>query len=145
VKVAVPCISVCSWQWQLEHQGYTQRVRNLQRAFDGVKAALNEAEITPKVVAEAWRRWLPGIPYDYDCQDLLAAFAPRPLLAVNGDSDPVAPLDGVKEAWSVIDNAYRKAGAAENARLFVAENSGHTITTAQSEAILTWFSDHLRG
>ncbi|HEU4752111.1 MAG TPA: alpha/beta fold hydrolase, partial [Armatimonadota bacterium] len=36
VKVAVPCISVCSWRWQIAHEGYKQRVKNVSRAFDGV-------------------------------------------------------------------------------------------------------------
>jgi hypothetical protein len=61
-----------------------------------VRDALSEKEVNPKVVAAAWERWMPGIPSTYDCQDILAAMAPRPLLILGGDSDPVAPIEGAR-------------------------------------------------
>ena len=144
VKVAVPCISVCSWRWQLDHQGYTQRVKNLQGAFDSVRDAMGEPGVNRKVVAVAWQKWLPGIPKDFDCQDLLAAMAPRPLLILGGDSDPVAPLDGAKEAFAVIEPAYKRAGAADRLQILIAENSGHTITEPQQQALYAWFERWLK-
>jgi dienelactone hydrolase len=143
VKVAVPCIAVCSWRWQLAHHGYTQRVNNLHGAFDAVRVALGEPEINPRVVAAAWSRWLPGIPERYDCQDILAAMAPRPLLILNGDSDPVAPIEGVREAYAQIESAYRRAHAADRLRLVVAERSGHTVTAEQQEIMVAWFDQWL--
>ena len=144
VKVAVPCIAVCSWRWQLEHEGYTQRVKNLSAAFDVVKTELGEKEVTPKVVAAAWHRWLPGIPEKYDCQDVLSAFAPKPLLILNGDSDPVAPLEGVKLAVSDIEKAYHRAGAPDHLRVIIAEKSGHTVTAVQRDAMFEWFDRWLK-
>lgn len=144
VKAAVPCISVCSWRWQLEHQGYTQRVKNLQGAFDSVRDALGEPEVNRKVVAAAWEKWLPGIPKDFDCQDVLAAMAPRPLLILGGDSDPVAPLDGAKEAFAVIEPAYKSAGAADRLQIIIAEKSGHTVTGPQRQALYAWFERWLK-
>lgn len=144
VKVAVPCISVCSWRWQLEHKGYTQRVKNLSQAFDAVKTELKAKEITPKVVAAAWERWLPGIPAKYDCQDLLAAMAPRPLLILGGDSDPVAPLEGAKLAIAAIEEGYRRAGASDHLRVMIAEKSGHTVTPDQQTALFDWFDRWLQ-
>ena len=144
VKVAVPCISVCSWRWQLEHEGYTQRVKNLSKALDAVKAELREPEITPKVVAAAWQRWLPGVPAKYDCQDILSAMAPRPLLVIGGDSDPVAPLEGAQVAIKVIKEGYRRAGASSHLRVSIAERSGHTVTPAQQSALFDWFDQWLK-
>jgi len=138
VKLAVPCISVCSWQWQLAHEGYKQRVQNLSKAFDGVLAAMGEKTVTPKVVAEAWRRWLPGVPDRWDCEEILLAFAPRPLLIVGGDSDPVAPLEGVKEAITVITDGYLRAKATDRLQISIAEKTGHTITPAQQGQIFAW-------
>lgn len=143
VKVAIPCISACSWRWQLESGGYAQRVKNVSKAYEGVAAAMGEKEITARVVREAWKKWHPGIPETYDCQDLLAAFAPRPLLLINGDSDPVAPLEGLKIAQDTIAAAYRKAGFPEREQLNLAENSGHTITASQKEAILKFLCQWL--
>ena len=139
VKVAVPCIAVCSWQWQLENRGYTQRVKNLQTAFDGVKDALGEPEVNPRVVAAAWSKWVPGVPDKWDSPDVLAAFAPKPLLMINGDTDPTAPMPGVEVAWAKIKAAYEKAGASDRVVLNVAEHSGHTVTPAQRDAIYAWF------
>lgn len=144
VKVAVPCISVCSWRWQLEHEGYLQRVKNLSQAFDAVKTELGEKEITPKVVAAAWQRWLPGIPAKYDCQDILGAMAPRPLLIIGGDSDPVAPLEGAQLAIRSIEEAYRRANASDHLRVLLAEKSGHTVTPAQQSALFEWFERWLK-
>lgn len=144
VKVAVPCISVCSWRWQLENEGYTQRVKNLSKAFDAVKVELGEKEITPKVVAAAWQRWLPGIPKKYDCQDLLGAMAPRPLLILGGDSDPVAPLEGAKLAITSIEESYRRAGASDRLQVIIAEKSGHTVTPVQQTAMFAWFGRWLK-
>jgi dienelactone hydrolase len=142
VKVAVPCISVCSWKWQLAHEGYKQRVANLSKAFDAVRTDLGESEVTPKVVAAAWHKWLPGIPDKYDCQDILAAFAPRPLLIIGGDSDPVAPLEGAKESWAQIEPAYSRVP--DHVKLMIAEKSGHTVTAAQRQALIEWFDHWLK-
>ncbi|MBM3457632.1 MAG: hypothetical protein FJX77_03745, partial [Armatimonadetes bacterium] len=144
IRAAVPCISVCSWRWQLEYEGYTQRVRNLSRAFARLSAEQSEKEPTRRTVREAWQRWHPGIPDTWDCQDLLGAFAPRPLLLINGDQDAVAPLPGVRAAVTEIEAAYRRAGAADRVRLFLAEKTGHTVTPAQREAVFEWFARWLR-
>ncbi len=144
VKVAVPCISVCSWRWQLAHEGYGQRVRNLQGAFDAVRKDMGETEITPKVVATAWEHWLPGIPSRYDCQDILGAMAPRPLLILGGDSDPVAPLEGTREAYAVIEKAYDHAHAADHLQMIIAEHSGHAVTAEHYKALYAWFDRWLK-
>jgi dienelactone hydrolase len=144
VKVAVPCISVCSWRWQLDHAGYKQRVSNLQGAFDAVRDDLGEKEVNRRVVAAAWERWMPGVPSRFDCQDILAAFAPRPLLILGGDSDPVAPLAGARVAFDVIEPAYRRAGAADRLQIVIAEKSGHTVTGPQQQALFAWFERWLK-
>ncbi|HLJ55247.1 MAG TPA: alpha/beta fold hydrolase [Chthonomonadaceae bacterium] len=144
VKVAVPIISVCSWRWQLAHEGYKQRVANLQGAFDAVRNDLGEKTVTPKVVAAAWARWMPGIPDRFDCQDILAAMAPRPLLILGGDSDAVAPIEGAREAIAVIQAAYERARAADRLQVVIAEHSGHAVTAAHEKAMYAWFDRWLK-
>lgn len=144
VKVAVPCISVCSWRWQLAHKGYTQRVSNLQGAFNSVRDAMGETEVTPKVVASAWEHWMPGIPAKYDCQDILSARAPLPLLILGGDSDPVAPIEGVHEAYDVISKAYDRAHASDHLQMIIAEHSGHSVTGEHYKAMYAWFEKWLK-
>jgi len=144
VKVAVPCISICSWRWQLAHHGYTQRVSNLQGAFDAVRDTMGEKEVTPAVVAAAWERWMPGIPRIYDCQDILAARAPRPLLILGGDSDPVAPIEGARAAYAVISSAYRSARSPDRLQVIIAEHSGHAVTAEHWKAMYAWFERWLK-
>lgn len=144
VKAAVPCISVCSWRWQLDHDGYGQRVKNLQQAFDGAAASLGEPTVTRRVVEEAWKRWTPGLPERFDCQDMLAAMAPRPLLICNGDQDPVAPLEGQRVVYPILEAAYRRAGAPDHLKIDIAEKSGHTVTPAQRTALVQWFARWLK-
>ena len=140
VKVLVPCISVCSWRWQLANMGYRQRVANLQSAFNGVRDAMGEKEVTPAVVAAAWDKWMPGVPTRYDCQDILAKRAPLPLLVIGGDEDPVAPIAGAKIAFDVIGKAYQQRHASEAFQTMIAEHSGHTVTPEHHKAIVAWFT-----
>ncbi len=139
VKAVVPCISVCSWRWQIEHEGYVQRVRNVQGAFDAVVKDMGEQTVTPRVVATAWEHWLPGIPSRWDCQDILGAMAPRPLLILGGDTDPVAPLEGTMVAFNVIEKAYARTHAADNLQMIIAAHSGHTVTAEHNRAMYAWF------
>lgn len=139
VKAAAPCLCVSSWRWQLEHLAYQQRVRNLSRAFQGVAEEMQACRIDARVVAEAWHRWTPGVPDLYDCQDLLSAFAPTPILIVNGDQDGVAPVGGLKAALKPIQAAYQRAGASNRLRVSLARDSGHEITPDQRTLLLTWF------
>ncbi len=139
VKAAAPCLSVCSWRWQLQHRAYQQRVRNLARAFQGVTEEMQACRIDSRVVAEAWHRWTPGVPDLYDCQDLLTAFAPNPLLIINGEQDLVAPVGGLKVALKPVQAAYQRAGASSRLRVSLAHNSGHEITRDQRALLLTWF------
>jgi dienelactone hydrolase len=140
IKVLVPCISVCSWRWQLANGGYKQRVGNLQGAFDAVRDAMGEKQVSPAVVAAAWDKWMPGVPAKYDCQDILAARAPLPLLVIGGDEDPIAPIEGAKLAFEVIGKAYQQRHASEAFQTMIAEHSGHAVTAEHQRAIVAWFT-----
>ncbi len=144
VKVLVPCLSVCSWRWQLANMGYKQRVANLQSAFNGVRDAMGEKEVSPAVVAAAWDKWMPGVPSKYDCQDILAARAPLPLLVIGGDEDPVAPIKGAKVAFEVIGNAYQQQHGSDAFQTMIAEHSGHTVTSEHHRALVAWFTRWLQ-
>ena len=68
--------------------------------------------------------YLPGALRWFDFPDLAMLVAPRPLVVVQGDEDPLFPLDGVETAFARANAIYAAAGAADRCRLLVVEG-GH--------------------
>jgi len=139
VKVAVPCIGVTSFGYQVETAQHQARCATLPRFHQVVADSLGEPQITPRVAREAWDKVLPGITGRFDCPAMLAAIAPRPLLILNGEKDDRCPLEGVRKCYAAAEGAYRSAGASDRLKLDVAPNTGHQVTEAQKAAALDWF------
>lgn len=68
--------------------------------------------------------YLPGALRWFDMPDLAMLVAPRPLIAVQGDSDPLFPRAGVEAAFRRTAAIYEAAGAADRCRLLVC-SGGH--------------------
>lgn len=68
--------------------------------------------------------FIPGISNYFDMGDLGGLIAPRALVVVNGDKDPIFPDVGVREAYAQIELEYQAAGAADKCRLVTGEG-GH--------------------
>ena len=49
--------------------------------------------------------------------DLAATIAPRKLIVINGDEDPIFPDAGVREAYATIERIYKAAGVPQNCTL----------------------------
>ena len=75
--------------------------------------------------------YLPGFLRWFDLGDLACLIAPRPLVVVAGQTDPIFPIEGVKQAFAAIQQIYAHAGAPENCRLVIGEG-GHQFYAAQS-------------
>lgn len=69
---------------------------------------------------------------------MLPLIAPRPMLVVNGDSDPRSPLGGVKEAVAAAEKAYAAAGARERFSFFLEADAAHEVTDRALAAALQW-------
>lgn len=139
VKVAIPCIGVTSFGYQVEHSQHQARCATLPRFHEMVAASLGEQQITPRVAQAAWDKVLPGITGRFDCPAMLAAIAPRPLLILNGEKDDRCPLDGVRKCYATAETAYHSAGATDHLKLDIAPNTGHQVTEAQKTLALDWF------
>jgi dipeptidyl aminopeptidase/acylaminoacyl peptidase len=73
---------------------------------------------------------------DFDAPAMLPLIAPRPLLIINGDSDPRTPVPGVQQSAAPAEARYRALGAEERFRLLLQPNTGHAFTdSAQTEAV----------
>ncbi|MBQ7363062.1 MAG: acetylxylan esterase [Clostridia bacterium] len=68
--------------------------------------------------------YIPNAAKYFDMGDLAALIAPRPLVMVCGREDKIFPLRGVMETYGIVEEIYKKAGAAENCKLVIGEG-GH--------------------
>ena len=79
-------------------------------------------------IGDMWHctcNYIPGIAKYFDMGELSALIAPRKLLVCNGEIDPIFPLSGTKEVYSVIEKIYEKEGVPENCQLKVYPNKPH--------------------
>jgi dienelactone hydrolase len=144
IAVAVPCIGVQSFRWALENDGWKSRVETFQAAINGAAKDAGVAEINADFVRKFYDRVVPGIYGQFDGPEMLPLIAPRPLLAINGDTDPRTPLPGVKECATNAQKAYAGARAEEKFQLLIQEKTGHTVTPPSRQAAIEWFVKWLK-
>jgi pimeloyl-ACP methyl ester carboxylesterase len=80
----------------------------------------------------------PGIYSEFDGPAMLPLIAPRPLLAINGDSDARTPGPGLMECVAAAKKAYAQAGAADKFELLLEPNTGHKVNPEAWEAAVKW-------
>lgn len=112
--------------YAVEHDEWHARVGSLQPVFDKAAEDLNlqpaevrdlgavskpRAEVDSKVVAAVWDKINPSILRELDAPSSLRCIAPRPLLIMNGRSDPRCPALGVQSAVVEARKEYKKYGA----------------------------------
>jgi fermentation-respiration switch protein FrsA (DUF1100 family) len=87
---------------------------------------------------------VPGIYGEFDAPAMLPLIAPRPLLIINGDSDPRTPLPGVRQSADAAEKAYRAANARERFQLTLQPDTGHAFTKPAEQQALDWFVKWLK-
>ena len=68
--------------------------------------------------------YIPNFLHYFDTADLAGLIAPRPLIIVAGETDPLFPLPGVKECFAEIQQIYKTQSAPEKVQLLIG-NGGH--------------------
>lgn len=138
IAVAVSGHGVQSFRWALEHGAWDSRAWTIR---DAIEAAAEESkgDVTSQFVRRFYDRVAPGIYGEFDAPAMLPLIAPRPLLVINGDSDPRTPLAGVKESAAAAERAYQATGAPEKFVLKVLPNTGHEQTQAYEQSMVEWF------
>jgi dienelactone hydrolase len=139
IAAAVPIIGVQGFRWALDNDQWQPRVSTFSPAID--RAARDEgiAKVDAAFVRRFYDRVSPGIYGDYDAGSMLALVAPRPLLVINGDSDPRTPLAGVEDAVASAQRAYIKMGAEAKLGLYLQPNAGHVVTPVAELVMADWF------
>ncbi len=68
--------------------------------------------------------YVPKIMQYAEMADVLGLFAPRPVVVVAGQDDPIVPLSSVKKAFAQLQKIYSAAGAPQNCQLVIG-SEGH--------------------
>lgn len=143
VAVAVPMIGVQSFRWGLEHGAWDSRAWTLREAIEAAAQESGERVGLP-FMRKFYDRVAPGLYGEFDGPAMLPLIAPRPLLVINGDSDPRTPLGGVRECLAAATKPYESAGASNRLQLFLQPDAGHQVTAEGDRAAVRWFEKWLK-
>ena len=145
IAAVVPIIGVQSFRWALDHDQWRPRVGTFWTAAQDAARSEGIAEIDAAFVRRFYDRVVPGIYGDLDAPSVLQLIAPRPLLVINGDSDPRTPLQGVQESVIAARGAYVALGADEKLGVYLQPNAGHVFTPVAELVMADWFVKWLMG
>ncbi len=144
VAVAIPFIGVQSFRWALDHNSWQSRVETFQSAIRGAATDLGMSTVNADFVRKFYDRVVPGVYDQFDGPQMLPLIAPRPLLVINGDSDPRTPLPGLMECVENARVAYRRAKADDKFKLKIQPNTGHAVTPAARQEAIAWLQQWLK-
>jgi dienelactone hydrolase len=143
VAVAIPCISAQSFAWGLENDSWHHRIGTVQRSFDLAAKAAGIDHPDADFVRKFYDRLLPGIYTRFDGPQMLPLIAPRPLLVISGEKDPINPIQGVKLCEQSTAAAYASAGVPEKFQMMIETNIAHGVTKQADAAAMAWFEKWL--
>ena len=144
IAATVACIGVQSFRWALENDAWQSRAGSIQAAVDASARDAGVATIDAAFLRRFYARVVPGISDRFDGPAMLPLIAPRPFLAINGDTDPRTPLPGLELCATAARAAYAAAGASENFTLTVQPNTGHEVNPESLVAARGWLARHLK-
>jgi dienelactone hydrolase len=138
IAAAVPLIGVQSFRWALEHSAWDSRAWTLREAVEAA-AADAKSGVDAGFMRKFYDRVAPGVRSDFDGPAMLPLIAPRPLLVINGDSDPRTPVAGVRECIAAAAREYKAQGVPDRLVLQLQPDTGHQVTAEADRAMLAWF------
>jgi dienelactone hydrolase len=83
--------------------------------------------------------FIPGILKHFDTEAVLGLIAPRPLLALTGDSDPTSPPYGIRILEKKLAQIYALYNAADRFRSILYPGVDHTYTPEEKIEMAAWF------
>ncbi|HUJ73796.1 MAG TPA: hypothetical protein VL359_03015 [bacterium] len=95
-----------------------------------------------KSYAHTWMLYVPGLPRLMDFPDVLGLRAPLPSLVMATTEDPLFTLEETRRAAGMLEEIYRKAGAADRFRFRVFAGPHKMDAPMQAEAF-TWLKERL--
>jgi dienelactone hydrolase len=144
VAVAIPCIGLESFQWALDHNDWQVRISTVQGAFDRIAREAGVLNPDSEFVRRFYARIVPGIDGEFDGPALVKLISPRPLLAINGDSDGHTPLPGLQLCIDSAHAAYHAAGAEDHFAFRIEPHTAHKVNPDAQAAAVDWLARWLR-
>ena len=139
IAAVIPIIGVQGYRWALDNDQWQARVSTFGPPVEAAARDAGVATIDAAFVRRFYDRVAPGIYGDYDAGSMLALVAPRPVLVINGDSDPRTPLAGVNQAIETAQAAYKNVGAEAKLGFYLQPNAGHVVTPVAELVAADWF------
>ncbi len=139
IAAAVPCISVQSFKWGLENDGWHGRIGTVQKGFDAAATAHGLTAPDAAFVRQFYDHLLPGIYGPFDGPQMLPMIAPRPLLVISGDKDPINPVQGLRLCEATTGPAYERLGASDKFKVILQPNTGHAVNASARDEAVRWF------
>jgi dienelactone hydrolase len=143
VAVAVPCISAQSFSWGLDNDAWHHRVGTVQAGFDAAAKSVGIDKPDAKFTRQFYDRVIPGIYTQYDCPQMMPMIAPRPLLIISGDKDPINPVQGLHLCEQSTAPVYAAAGASDKFKVILQPKTGHAVTKSADAEAVAWFQKWL--
>ena len=134
----MPERGVQGFGWALDHGAWDSRAWTFRDALEAA-AGESKAAVNAAFVRRFYDRVAPGIYAEFDAPAMLPLAAPRPMLVINGDSDPRTPMAGVRQSAAAAERAYKAAGASDKFVLQVMPDTGHENTPEIEKAMVEWF------
>jgi cephalosporin-C deacetylase-like acetyl esterase len=88
--------------------------------------------------------YLPGL-REVEWFEIAGLIAPRPVLMLNGERDPIFPVSGTRKAGYSTHALYSVLGYGDRARLYVVPKQGHAYSRPYREQMYGWMAKHLLG
>ena len=139
ITAVVPCIGVQSFAWALDHDSWHSRVGTFQAAVDAAAKDAGAAVINPEFLRKFYDKVAPGVYSTFDGPAMVPLIAPRPLLVINGDSDPRTPRPGLDECLEATAKAYSAAKAKEKFEVRIQEKTAHQVRPEALQHAVSWF------
>lgn len=144
IAATVSCIGVQSFRWSLENNSWQSRIGTIQAAVDAAAKDAGLSAPDAAFIRRFYARTNPGLIDRFDGPAMLPLIAPRPFLAINGDTDPRTPVPGLQLCAESARATYRAAGAEENFTLTIQPKTGHKVKPESLAAAREWLAKHLR-
>ena len=144
IAAVVSVIGVQGYRWALDNDRWQPRVSTFAPPVEEAARREGARPVDAAFVRRFYDRVAPGIYSDFDAPSVLPLIAPRPFLAINGDTDPRTPLPGVELAMASARTAYAAMEAEEKLGLYLQPNAGHVFTPVAELVMADWFVKWLR-
>jgi dienelactone hydrolase len=87
--------------------------------------------------------FVPGLLRHFDSEGIMALLAPRPFLALTGDSDAGSPPTGMTKLAEILKRIYTVHGKPDAFESVVYPNTGHVYNDDMKAKMVAWFDRYL--